>query len=77
MSKIIVNEDELIEISNQELKKHEYYEEGMEIIGVPEGLSGSNLSGYSWKGPDALMSNIVSDVMHKVKLEYELKVTYK
>ena len=59
---------------NEELKNHPDYEEGMEIIGVPQDASGSDLSGYNWKGPDS-MPGIVSTVVHKVKEQYELRVT--
>ena len=76
MTKQIVNEDEFIKACNEELKQHDYYEEGMEITEVPEGCSGSDLSGYSWTGPDE-MPGIVSQVVAKVKEKYELKVTQK
>ncbi len=74
MSKQIVNEDEFIKICNQELQKRPDYEEGMEVIGVPEGHSGSDLSGYNWKGP-AIMPSIVSQVVNSVEEKYELRVT--
>lgn len=74
MSKKIVNEDEYIKVCNEELHKHPDYEEGMEIIGVPEGYSGSDLSGYNWKGPDS-MPGIVSQVASKINEMYELRVT--
>jgi hypothetical protein len=74
MAKHVVNEDEYIEVCNEELKKHDYYKEGMEITGVPEGGSGSDMSGYSWKGPDT-MAGIVSQVVAKVNEKYELRVT--
>jgi hypothetical protein len=74
MTRQIVNEDEYIEVCNEELKKHDYYEEGMEITGVPEDSSGSDMSGYSWKGHDT-MAGIVSQVVAKVNEKYELRVT--
>ena len=74
MSKQIVNEDEFIAICNQELRKHPDYEERMEVMGVPEGYSGSNLSGYNWKGPDS-MPGIVAQVVQTVEEKYELRVT--
>jgi len=74
MSKQIVNEDEFIALCNQELRKRPDFEEGMEIIGVPEGYSGSDLSGYNWKGPDS-MPGIVSQVVSMVNENYELRVT--
>ena len=76
MGKQILNEDEFITICNQELQKQPDYEEGMEIISVPEGYSGSVLSGYNWKGPE-FMSGIVSQVVRTVKEKYELRVTQK
>lgn len=74
MSKQIVNEDQFLEACNQELRNHPDYEEGMEIIGVPQDASGSDLSGYNWNGPDS-MPGIVSSVVNKVKEQYELRVT--
>lgn len=74
MNKQIVNENEFIEFCNKELRNQLEYEEGMEIIGVPENTSGSDLSGYDWKGPDSIRS-IVSKVVDKVKQKYELHVT--
>ena len=76
MGKQILNEDEFIAICNQELQKNPDYEEGMEIIGVPEGYFGSDLSGYNWKGPE-FMLGIVSQVVQAVKEKYELRVTQK
>lgn len=74
MSKQIVNENQFLEACNQELRNHPDYEEGMEIIGVPQDASGSGLSGYNWKGPDS-MFGIVSSVVNKVKEQYELRIT--
>jgi hypothetical protein len=74
MNKQIVNEDQFLEACNQELKKHPNYEEGMEIVGVPQDASGSDLTGYNWKGP-ASMPGIVVSVIKKVKEQYELYVT--
>lgn len=74
MSKQIVNEDQFLEACNQELRNHPDYEEGMEIIGVTQDASGSDLSGYNWKGPDS-MPGIVASVVNKVKEQYELRVT--
>jgi hypothetical protein len=75
MAKPIVNEDQFIELCDKELRNHPSYEEGMEIIGVPEGYSGSNLSGYNWKGPESKMPGIVAQVAAKVKEHYELQVS--
>ena len=74
MTKQIVDEDQFITLCNEKLRRHPSYEEGMEIIGVPEDASGSDLSGYNWKGPDS-MPGIVSSVVSKVKEHYELRVT--
>ena len=74
MAKQIINEDQFIEFCNKELRNRPDYEEGMEIIGVPEDASGSDLSGYNWKGPDS-MPGIVSIVVNKVKEKYELHFT--
>ena len=74
MTKQIVNEDEFLAACNQELRKHDRFEEGMKIIGVPEGYSGSDLSGYNWTGPDS-MPGIVAQVVKVVNEKYELRVT--
>lgn len=47
MGKNVINEDEFITICNDELKKHEFYEKGMEIVPSPEGSKESSMSGYS------------------------------
>ncbi len=74
MNKKIVNEDEFIELCNTELCNQPEYKKGMEIVGVPENTSCSDLSGYNWKGPDSTRS-IVSKVVDKVKQKYELHCT--
>jgi len=74
MEKKIVNEDQFVAVCNQELRKHPDFEEGMVIIGVPEGYSGPDLSGYNWKGPE-YMPAIVSQIVNTVKEKYELRVT--
>jgi hypothetical protein len=74
MDKQIVNEDQFIELCNQELRNHQYFEKGMKNNGVPDDASGSELSGYNWEGPDS-MPIIVSSVVNKVKENYELRVT--
>ena len=74
MSKQIVNEDEHIAILNQELRKLPGYEEGMEVIGVPVGYSGSDLSGYDFNGPD-YTSGLVALAVKSFNEKYELRVT--
>jgi len=74
MPKQIVNEDQYLEICNHELKKDPDYKEGMKIIGVPRG-SGSNLSGYSWEGPNAIMPALISRIVSTVGKQYELRAT--
>ncbi len=74
MSKQIVNEDEHIAILNQELQKLDGYQEGMEVIGVPEGYSGSDLSGYSFNGPK-LTRGLVALAVKAFNEKYELRVT--
>jgi hypothetical protein len=74
MSKQIVNQDEQIAILNQELKKLPGYEEGMEVIGVPVGYSGSELSGYDFNGPE-YTRGLVALAVKSFKQKYELRVT--
>lgn len=75
MTKQIVDEDGYIHVCNEELQRHSQYENGMEIVGAPEGESGSDLAGYDWKGPNALMPGIVSQVVAIVDKTYQLRVT--
>lgn len=75
MGKITVNEDQYIAVMNEELKKHFLYESGMEIIGIPEGCSGSDLSGYNYKGPDAKMPGILHEIATKIDQQYVLVAT--
>ena len=74
MSKQIVDENEQIAILNQEIQKLDDYQEGMEVIGVPEGYSGSDLSGYSFKGPE-LTRGLVALAVKSFNEKYELRVT--
>ncbi len=76
MIKQIVSEDKFIELCNQELQNHSCYERGMIIFGVPKGVSGSNLTGYDWSGPNA-MPEIFSSVVNNVEKKYECRVTLK
>lgn len=76
MDRIAVNEDQYIALCNKELKRHELYEEGMEVINVPEEATGAEASGYSWKGPDQT-AGIVADVIGVVNKKYRLVVTYR
>ena len=72
MSKQLVNENEYIKALNTELKQHAQYEDDMEVTGVPKGVSGSDLSGYTWNGP--LDKKIVlSQVIKIVDEKYELR----
>ena len=74
MDRQIVNEDDHIAILNQELQKLDGYQEGMEVIGVPEGYSGANLSGYSFKGPE-LTRGLVALAVKAFDEKYELRAT--
>ncbi len=74
MRKQIVNQDQHIAILNRELQKLDGYQEGMEVIGVPEGYSGSDLSGYSFNGPE-LTRGLVALAVKSFKEKYELRVT--
>ena len=46
----------------------------MEIIGVSDGYSGSDLSGYNWTGPDS-KPGTVAQVVNVINKKYELRVT--
>ena len=74
MRKQIVNQDQHIAILNQELQKLDGYQEGMEVIGVPEGYSGSDLSGYSFNGPE-LTRGLVALAVKSFNEKYELRVS--
>lgn len=75
MNKVKVNEDDYIALCNQELQNHSDFQEGMKIIGVPPGKSGSDLTGYNWEGPSAVMAMLVSSVVGKIREKYELDVS--
>ena len=75
MTKQIVDEDGYIRVCNEELQRHSRYQNGMKIIGVPEGESGSDLAGYDWEGPNQLMPGIVSQVVAIVGKTYQLQFT--
>ncbi len=72
MSKNIEDKDSFLELCNKELQNQPEYEEGMEIIGVPNGTSGTDLSGYNWKGPSEIMPGLVSKVVKKLKKQHNL-----
>lgn len=72
MEKNKVNEYEYIAAMNEELVKHPLYESGMEIIGVSEGYSGADLSGYNYKVPSSLMPGIVHEISTKIDQKYVL-----
>ena len=76
MDRIAVNEDQYIALCNEELKRHELYEEDMEIINVPESATNFDASGYGWTGPEHT-SGIVADVVGIVNRKYRLQVTYR
>ena len=46
----------------------------MEVIGVPVGYSGSDLSGYDFNGPD-YTSGLVALAVKSFNEKYELRVT--
>ena len=71
--KIAVNETRYLTLCNEELKRHELYEEGMKIINVPEEATGAESSGYSWKGP-VQTAGVVGDVVEIVNQKYRLIV---
>lgn len=75
MSKQMLNENQYLEILNRELRNDPDYREGMKIIGVPQGSTGSDLSGYSWEGPKEVMPGLVSKIVSLSKKNYELRVT--
>lgn len=76
MDRIAVNEDRYIALCNEELRRHKLYEDGMEVINVPEEATGAEASGYSWKGPDHT-AGVVADVVPIVNRKYRLVVTYR
>lgn len=74
MDKKVIDEDEFIRACNVELRNHDFFEEGMEIVPSPEGSSGAGMSGSSWKGPEE-KREVWADVVRKVKEKYEVRVT--
>ena len=73
MAKKVVSEDEYIELLNQELRNHEFYQEGMVVVASPEGATGHNISGYSLKGGE-YWPKVLADVAHIVSQECDVKV---
>ncbi len=74
MVKEVVSEDRYIELLNQELREHEYYQDGMEVIASPEGATGHDISGYSLRGGEC-WPKVLADVAHIVSQAYDVKVT--
>ena len=70
----VVSEDRYIELLNQELRKHEFYRDGMKVIASPEGATGHNISGYFLTGGN-YWPKVLADVAHIVSKAYEVKVT--
>ena len=73
MAKRLLSEDQLIAELNSQLRKDEYYKEGMAFIPYPEGAKGREMSGYATTGPFHL-TGIYARVAHKVFLEFELRI---
>lgn len=74
MTKEVVSEERYIEVLNEELKKHEFYQQGMEVVAAPEGASGHNITGYTLKG-EKYWPKVLADIAHKVNEKYEVKVS--
>ena len=74
MTRQIVNVAKFLELCNQELRNHQDYEQGWEITCVPEDSSDSDLSGYTWTGPDSKLA-ILSWAVNRVKEQFDLCVT--
>jgi hypothetical protein len=73
MFKKVVNEEEFIELCNAELRRHPDFEEGMEIIDIPEDSYDFSMKDYRWKGPGSIQK-IISDVVGKVREEYDYRI---
>lgn len=73
MEKNIVSEEEYIGLLNEELRNHQLYQEGMEVIASPEGATGHEISGYSLRGGKD-WPVVLADVAHKVSQSHVVKV---
>lgn len=73
MSKAMLTEDEYIAELNAHLRKHEYFEAGMEFAANPKGAIGKNISGYSVSGPPSRIG-VFAKVANQVSEIYDLKI---
>lgn len=66
-----ISEEEYISQLNIELRKDDFYQEGMEVVAAPEGARGRNITGYTLKGGKnwpLLLATAASKVEKKYRL---------
>lgn len=73
MAKPRLGPDQYLDMLNAELRKHEYFQQGMGFLPFPEGTHGADMSGYSVTGPYALMG-VYAEAAHKVSANFDLLV---
>ena len=69
MAKEMVSIAKYLELINEEVKKDNLYEEGMEVVEYPEGATGRGVSGYSFKG-GFLAPMLLGDAIRVVDQKY-------
>lgn len=72
MRKIKLTGDKYIAELNNQLKQHEYFEEGMKFSAHPEGATGKDVEGYSISGPPDKIG-VYAYVAHNVSNHYDWK----
>ena len=73
MGKSILTEDAYIVVLNAHLRKHEYYEDGMQFVAHPKGTTGKNISGYTVYGPPTKIG-VFAYVANQVSEIFDLKI---
>lgn len=73
MGKLILTEDAYIAELNAHLRRHEYYEKGMEFTAHPKGTAGKNICGYAVSGPPTKIG-VYAQVAHQVSDKYDWKI---
>ena len=72
MPKPQLDADQHLAMLNQELRKHEHFQEGMAFLPYPDGTRGRAMTGYSVTGPVNLMG-IYAKVASSVATQFHLR----
>ena len=69
----MLTEDQHLAEMNQQLRQHEFFQDGMAFVPYPVGSAGSSMSGYEVTGPFELMG-IYAQVAYWVGQQFVLVV---